>query len=265
MEKRVIYQNKAVVYEKEGRGPVLVFLHGFLENRTIWNGFINQMKEQFTCIAVDLPGFGKSDIFSENHTMALMADTVKAVLNAETISSAVLIGHSMGGYVALAFAKKFPFVLRGLVLFHSQAAADDQGSKQNRTRTIEVVKKDHQNFISNFIPLLFAEENMNKLMDEIVALKQMALKTSAMGVVAALAGMRDREDSRELLTQLNVPLFFVVGKQDSRIPLDKILPQLTLSKHTEVLLLEGVGHMGFIEDPQIIFPVLTGFFNRCLL
>ncbi len=265
MGKRVIYQNKAVVYEREGRGPALVFLHGFLENHTIWNGVVNQMKAQFTCIAVDLPGFGKSDLFSENHTMSLMADVVKAVLNAEAVSSAVLIGHSMGGYVALAFAKKFPFVLRGLVLFHSQAAADDEESKQNRTRTIEVVKNDHQNFISNFIPLLFAEENIKKFSDEIVALKQMSLKTSAMGVVAALAGMRDREDSRELLTQLNIPLFFVVGKQDSRIPLKKILPQLTLSKHTEVLLLDGVGHMGFLEAPKTIFPILTGFFKRCLL
>jgi len=265
MFRNVIFKGRSIHYQVEGSGKPVILLHGFLESLEMWDGFATELSKELSVIRIDLPGFGKSESIGETHTMELMADSVKAVIDQEQIENVVMAGHSMGGYTALAFAEMYPEYLSGLCLFHSQAAADDEESKQNRTRTIEVVKNDHQNFISNFIPLLFAEENIKKFSDEIVALKQMSLKTSAMGVVAALAGMRDREDSRELLTQLNIPLFFVVGKQDSRIPLKKILPQLTLSKHTEVLLLDGVGHMGFLEAPKTIFPILTGFFKRCLL
>ncbi len=264
MEKSVVFQNKKIFYKKEGNGPALLFLHGFLENHSIWNGFIDGLKENYTCIAVDLPGFGKTEVFSENHTMNFMADTVKAVIDAENIKKTVVTGHSMGGYVSLAFAKKFPSLVKGLVLFHSQAAADDPEAKTNRNRTIEIVKKEHKNFISSFIPLLFAEQNIEKFKTEIEKLKETSLKTSAEGVIAALAGMRDREENTTLLKEAGFPVFFVVGKQDSRIPVDKVISQIALPKHSESIILDEVGHMGFIEAPKIIFPVLTGFYGRCL-
>ncbi len=169
----------------------------------------------------------------------------------------------MGGYVSLAFAKKFPELLNGIVFFHSQAVADDEEGKQSRTRTINVVKKDHKDFIAKFIPLLFAEENVSRFAKEIARLREMSFQTPAQGVTAALAGMRDREDSRELLKKSGFPVFFVIGKQDSRIPIGKILPQLSFPAHAEAVILDKTGHMGFIEAPEKTFPVVGDFLKRC--
>ncbi len=263
MEKQIIWQGKQVNYLVEGEGNPIVLLHGFLENIYVWDSFIDYLKPKFKVLAVDLPGFGKTAVFSENHSMTFMADAVKAAMEAENITKAILIGHSMGGYVSQAFAKKFPKFLRGLVLFHSQAAADNAGDKENRTRTIEVVKKNHKDFIAKFIPLLFAEENAARFAREIDHLRQMSFQTPAQGITAALAGMRDREDNLEMLKKADFPVFFVIGKQDSRIPLERILPQLPLPAHAEAIILDKTGHVGFVEMPEKIFPAVRDFLKRC--
>jgi pimeloyl-ACP methyl ester carboxylesterase len=263
MEKQLKFQQGEINYFVDGEGIPVVLLHGFLENIHVWDDFIDFLKPDFKIIAIDLPGFGGSSVFSDNHTMPFMAEAVKGVLEAENISQAILVGHSMGGYVSLAFARRFPETVRGLVLFHSHAAADDRQGKENRSRTIEVVKQDHKDFITQFIPLLFARENVLLFADEINGLKVAALQTSKEGVLAALAGMRDRDDHLDTLKTATFPLFFVVGKQDSRIPLEKIAPQMTLPAHAESMILDKTGHMGFVESPGKIFPALRDFFRRC--
>ncbi len=259
MEKQLIFNNHTVNYNVLGSGPTMVLLHGFLESLSIWDDFANALSKTNKVVAIDLPGFGKTDVFSENHSMELMADAVAAVLQHEKVKQCLITGHSMGGYVALAFAKKYGDMLKGLVLFHSHAAADDEQGKINRDRTIEIVKKNHKDFIAGFIPLLFAENNIDKFTAEINALKAISLKTSAQGVTAALAGMRDREDHRKLLSQLNFPVLFIIGKQDSRISIEKILPQIALPKHSEALILDNVGHMGFIESRRQTLRTLAHF------
>jgi pimeloyl-ACP methyl ester carboxylesterase len=263
MEKQMKWQHGTLNYRVEGTGKPVVLLHGFLENLHIWDDFSAFLQPGLQVIAVDLPGFGKSSVFGENHTMPFMAEAVNAVLKAENISKAALVGHSMGGYVSLAFAKKFPEAVQALVLFHSHAAGDDDQGRQNRSRTIDVVKKDHKDFIAKFIPLLFAEENVPRFSGEIDRLREVSLQTSKEGVVAALAGMRDREDHLKTLKTAPFPLLFVVGKQDSRIPLEKIVPQLTLPPYAEAVVLDKTGHMGFVEAPGKIFPVVKDFLLRC--
>ncbi len=263
MEKQLKWNGKQVNYITEGTGRPVVLLHGFLENAHIWDDFIAFLESGFRIIAIDLPGFGKTGVFGDQHTMSFMADSVKAVLDAEKVVDTVMVGHSMGGYVSLAFARKYPGFLRGLVLFHSHAAADSEEVRKNRSRTIEVVRQNHKDFISQFIPLLFAEENVSRFASVIQKLREESLQTPATGVMASLAGMRDRADHLELLRKASFPVFFVVGKQDSRISLEKIAPQLLLPVQSEALILDGVGHMGFVEAPAKIFPVLRDFMQRC--
>ncbi len=262
MEKQIEWHGKSLNYYVEGQGPSVVLLHGFLENYHVWDDFMPYLISRFSVIAVDLPGFGKSAVYGEKHDMSFMAEAVKFILDQEKVTQTFLIGHSMGGYVSLAFAKLFPESLKGLVLFHSQAAADDEQGKKNRSRTIEVVKKDHKNFISQFIPLLFAESNVAVFENEIAHLREESLKTSTEGVIASLAGMRDRDDNLQLLENINVPVFFVIGKQDSRIPLPKILSQISLPKLSEAIILDEVGHMGFVEAPEKTFPAVQSFCER---
>ncbi len=262
MEKHLVWQEKKINYTVQGHGPAVVVLHGFPESLHIWDQFIKSFTPNFKIIAIDLPGFGESSVYSPVHTMSFMAQAVKAVLVTENISKAILIGHSMGGYVSLAFLELFPENLAGIVLLHSQAAADSPEAKVNRARTIEVVKKDHKDFIGKFIPNLFAKENVIRLDREIEALKQQAYQTSTEAVVAALSGMAEREDARELLKKSTVPVFFVVGKKDSRIPLSVVTEQMSLPKDAEALLLDDVGHMGFLEAPEKIFPAIESFCER---
>ncbi|MFA5419562.1 MAG: alpha/beta hydrolase [Bacteroidales bacterium] len=262
MEKVIGYRNKRIVYNVTGAGKSVVLLHGFLENLHVWDGVLPYLSDNHRVIAIDLPGFGKSDVVNEIHSMELMADVVKIVLDTEQVASCLLIGHSMGGYVGAAFAEKFPEMLSGIVFFHSHAAPDNEDGIRNRNRTIEVVKKDKKNYIASFIPLMFAEENIVRYQNEITQLQIMALETSAEGVMAALAGMRDRNDQQPTLSALNVPVMFIIGKQDSWISIDKIIPQISLPQHSEILILEGVGHMGMIEESEKIMMALQSFVTR---
>ena len=262
MEKQVLFQEKSINYTIKGAGATVVLLHGFLENLGIWKNLSKSLEKDFTVVCIDLPGFGKSEILAKNHSMPLMAEAVNHVLEAENIERCVMVGHSMGGYATLAFAEKYSEKLKGLVLFHSQAAADDVEGMKNRNRTIEIVKNNHKDFIAGFIPLLFAEDNIDKLSSEIEQLKLVSEQNSVSSICAALAGMRDRNDNLQLLKSIDVPVFFIVGKQDSRIAIEKILPQLALPKNCEALILDGVGHMGFLEAKEITTKAIVHFAER---
>ena len=125
-----------------------------------------------------------------------------------------------------------------------------------------MVKNNHKNFINSFIPLLFAEENQEKYSKEIGELQKIASNISAEAVIAALAGMRDRESRTNFLSNFKEPVFFIIGKQDSRIQFNEIIAQLSLPKNCEALVLDGVGHMGFIEEQEITLLALEHFAER---
>jgi pimeloyl-ACP methyl ester carboxylesterase len=171
----------------------------------------------------------------------------------------------MGGYVGLAFAKKYQEMLKGICLFHSQAAADPEEVKMNREKTIEDVNKDREGFIKTFIPDLFATDNVVKFQEEIDQLIEIALKTSKEGIISALRGMKDRSDSTEFLKSFNKPILFISGKQDKRIPVQTILQQASLPPHSEILLMGNAGHMGFIEAKEKTMNVLKDFATRCFM
>ncbi len=257
------FSNKNIHYQKEGSGQTIVLLHGFLECLDIWKYFTKKLSDEFKVISIDLPGFGLSDNFSETHTMEFMADAVKAVLDYEKIKTCVIAGHSMGGYVTLAFAEKYPKVLNGFCLFNSQAAADSEEAKINRDRVIKRIQKNSIDFINEFIPDLFAESNKAIFTDQIKELKIDASKTSKEGIIAALLGMKERPDSLSLLRSFDKPILFITGKQDKRIPPETIIKQATLPYHSEFLLHKNVGHMGFIEERDLTLRVLKDFTQRC--
>lgn len=262
MEKLVLFEKGSVCYTIAGKGPAVVLLHGFLEDHHIWHSFAEKLSENYTVISIDLPGFGKSSVFNETHSMAFMANAVYYVLIEENISNCVMVGHSMGGYVTLAFADLYPDKLTGIVLFHSQAGDDNEESKLNRDRTIKIIKSDRLGFINSFIPSLFAEKNKDLFEAEINSLRKQANNISLDGVIAALAGMRDRKDYRELLKEIEIPVLFIIGKHDSRITLDVIMPQLSLAANCEAVILDGVGHMGFLEAQDLTFKAIEHFVER---
>ncbi|MBE0649893.1 MAG: alpha/beta hydrolase [Bacteroidales bacterium] len=262
MEKYLAWKGKNINYTVQGTGPAVVLLHGFPVNLHVWDKFVEFLSPHFKTIAIDLPGFGKSSVYDSVHTMSFMAEAVKAVLEGENISKAILVGHSMGGYVSLAFAKLFPENLAGIVLFHSHAAADQPEARANRIRTLEAVQNNHKDFILKFIPSLFAQENVSRCSQEIEDLKQLGYQSSAEAIIAALRGMAEREDFHELLKTIDVPVFFVVGKEDPRASLPELAHQMSLPKNCEGIILGNVGHTGYIEAPEKIFPAIESFCER---
>ncbi len=263
MEKTIRFQGKKIAYQISGNGPAMILLHGFLESKAIWNDFTDVLQSKFLVIAVDLPGHGQSESLSEIHTMKQMAEAVKAVLLAENIEHAVIAGHSMGGYVALQFATEYENILKGLVLFHSHAGADSAEAKENRRRTIDIVMQNKTGFIRQFIPDLFDKQHQAEYSRPITKLQNIAALMSPEAIVAALAGMRDRESRLPCLSTLAIPVLFIAGKNDSRISFELILSQAVMPSHSELMLLDNVGHMGFIEAFRKTSQALLHFASRC--
>ncbi len=247
MANSINFRNKRIYYESTGKGNTIVFLHGFLESSSMWKDFSEKLSGQFQVICIDLPGFGKTDIFGETHTMEFMAESVKIVLEELKIKNCIMVGHSMGGYTSLAFLEQYPELLKGIVLFHSHASADTKEAMINRDRTIKIVEKDRKNFISQFIADLFASKSKERFDDHIRQHIKLARLTKREGIIAALRGMKERSSKLKLLSETQIPVKFILGKEDKRIPLQKVLAQTILPEHSEVLILSDTGHMGFIE------------------
>ena len=255
------FQNQPIRYKSEGHGNVIILLHGFLESLDIWESFSERLSQHFNVISIDLPGHGGSGSLGEVHTMTLMADSVNAVLNHLKIEQCVVAGHSMGGMVAVHLAEKYPDKVKAFGFFHSQADSDTQETKDNRNRTIAILNKNYITWVNQFIPDLFADCNKEKYVPEIQHLQQIAGNMKASQIIAAQAGMRDRESKLPFLAATDQPVFFIVGKEDSRMSVPKILAQSILPKHSEILLLSDVGHMGFIEAKEETMNFLHGFIS----
>ena len=233
-----------------------------MESLQIWEDFFRELSTKFKIICIDLPGHGKSECVAEVHSMALMADIVKQIADYMAVSSFVLIGHSMGGYVSLQLADQYPDMLKGLGLFHSQALADSEETKANRDRTCEIVKLNRKNFISQFIPDLFAPENISRFSEEISILQSQVIDMEENAIIAALQGMKIREAKLNVLTELNTPILFIFGKRDSRVDLQQAMKQAVLPNHSEILLL-NIGHMGYIEARDETLYNINAFAEKC--
>ncbi|MFZ4741447.1 MAG: alpha/beta fold hydrolase [Bacteroidales bacterium] len=256
------YQDKKIHYTSEGQGNTIILLHGFMESLQIWKDFSHELSANFNVVCIDLPGHGESECISDVLSMDLIADVVKQIVDSLGISSFVLIGHSMGGYVSLEFAYQYPTMLKGLGLFHSHALADTDEAKVNRDRTCEIVLYKRRKFISQFIPDLFAAENVKKFAAEIRMLQTQVINMTSDAIIASLNGMKIRENKLHVLTDLRVPILFILGKKDSRVDVQQAMAQAILPEHSEVLLL-NIGHMGYIEARDETLFTIRSFAEKC--
>lgn len=253
----------SIHFEEQGTGDVLVLLHGFTESLKIWKDFVSVLSKNFRIITIDLPGHGKSSVLAEVHTMELMADVVKSVLDYLEIPKCVLIGHSMGGYVSLAFSRKYHKQVKGLGLFHSTSLADTEEAKENRSRAIEIIRNNHNSFLLSFIPDLFAPENKSHYQSEIRELIDEAKTMSAQAIIAAQEGMKQRSSTLDVLINAAYPVMFIAGQKDSRIPFENIWVQMALTETTYSLILRNTGHMGYIESKAETLGFIEHFARAC--
>lgn len=246
----ILFNNSRIHYTVEGKLKqyTIVLLHGFTESLDIWDDFSAELSVDYRVICIDLLGHGKSACISKAHSMELMADIVKAVFDKEAVHKCVMIGHSMGGYIALAFAEKYPDLIKGLGLFHSSAFPDTPEGKANRVKAIEAIEKNHSSFIMNFIPDLFAPAFRETLKNEISAMVEEARLMTKEAIIAAQLGMMERSDKRNVLANAAFPVLFIAGKLDTRIPFEKVLEMIAIPKDSTALLLHDIAHMGYLES-----------------
>jgi len=258
--KNLTYKNTAISYTDEGKGTAVVLLHGFLENKTMWAELIPALSKKYRIITIDLLGHGQTEPMGYVQTMEDNADAVQAVLSELRIRKAVLAGHSMGGYVALAFAELYPEQVRGVMLINSTSIADSDERKANRDRAIKAVKHNYTNFVSLSIANLFAEDNRVRLADAIEEVKQQALKTPLQGIVASLEGMKIRKDREVLLHFAAYPILLVLGKKDPVLNYEENISQI---EGTAVKLVTfNDGHMSPIENREQLAEAILLFLKE---
>jgi len=258
--KQLSYKNIDIAYSDTGKGTAIVMLHGFLENSTMWDFFVGEFGKKYRVVTIDMLGHGQTGCLGYIHTMEDMADAVHAVLHNLRIRKAVFLGHSMGGYVALAFAELYPDMVKGIVLQNSTSRADSDERKKNRDRAIKAVKQNYTAFVRLSIANLFSEENREKFTVEIEALRDEALKTPLQGIVAALEGMKVRKDREVILHFAPYPVMLVLGKQDQSLVYEEHADQI---EGTEVKLITYPhGHMSHIENRDALVGELTEFFKK---
>lgn len=258
--KTLFFKNIKVSYDDEGKGNAIVLLHGFLENRTMWDEFLPELSKRNRIITIDLLGHGTTESVGYVHTMEDQADMIHHVLVDLKIRKVIFIGHSMGGYVALAFSELFPEYIKGLILMNSTSRADSEDRKTNRDRAIKAVKKDYTSFVRLSIANLFSEENRIKLPQEIEKVKLEALRTPLQGIIAALEGMKVRKDLEVLLHQSSFPKMLILGKKDAVLNYNETANQV---ENTNVALVTFPdGHMSHIENRDAAIKVISNFIKK---
>ena len=263
MSSYIWYESAKVAYKRTGQGPVLMLLHGFCEDSTMWADLVPLLSKKYSVLTIDLSGFGKSDLLVES-SIAAMARAVQAVWQQEHLGRMVVVGHSMGGYVGLELAKQFPECLLGLGLLHSHPFIDSKEKTQNRLKTIRFVERHGiapfaGQFVRNLFPPAFVLEQ-KPLVEELI---HHTATHHSDAVVAASMAMINRSDNSEVLRRLSVPALLVVGTADKAIAPEHSRGQLSLPPTASLHILEGVGHMAQVEAPAETLEILVDFLEFC--
>jgi pimeloyl-ACP methyl ester carboxylesterase len=228
----------------KGTGSALVFLHGFCESLEIWNDFIPPLSDKFRILAADLPGFGKSPSLPEGFTIDHVADAVNEWLKKNNVSDFLIIGHSLGGYVALSLAERHGLNIKGICLFHSTVFPDSDEKKENRNKVAKFV---HEHgvlpYVDTFVPGLFA----NKKSLGLTETHRIAAQTNQATLIGYLVAMRDRRDRSDWWKKSEKKKLVIAGKEDTLVPLAVSREMAGIGHNVEYFELEKTAHMGFFE------------------
>ncbi len=258
------YKNMLIRYTLKGKpsGQTILLVHGFTENIKMWKPLVKALKKDYYLIAVDLIGHGKSGINAEVISMEEQAEMLKALLDFQGIGQVTLIGHSMGGYISLAFAELFPQYVKGLVLLNSHPFADSAEKIRARRIGIEAVKKNKFKFLAETIPGFFAAYNRDKLKSAIEKLVAEANKMPVKGISASLSGMIARKDRSELFfNETAFPKAWITSQDDPLIDSEAFKLQAEKAKSLYFRIIRG-GHMSYLENPEEMIESILIFLNQ---
>ncbi len=255
MQKTLTFRHTAVAYEDIGNGDVVILIHGFGEDGTVWKHQVALLQEQYRVIIPDLPGSGLSPLpdghvllGGEAFSIETFAELTHALLRHERIEQCCLIGHSMGGYITLAFAEKYPEYLKGWGLFHSTALADNPEKQQARRKGMTFIRENGaQAFLKLSVPNLFADRFKQEQPREVADLIERGALCNPSALISYYEAMLERPDRSAILQNSPVPVLMIIGEQDLAVPLQDSLKQASMAATSFVQILEQVAHMGMWE------------------
>lgn|SRR3990167_1112744 len=243
------FEHRYISYTDIGHGKPLVLIHAFPADQALWTPQLTALEKYFRVITLDLWGFGQSEpVDGQAVTMTDDADEVKHLLDRLHIKKAIIGGESMGGYVALAFLKKYPNRVRGLILSDTQSIADTDATKAKREATaIDVLAHGTTQFINGFMPNALSKEAQPK---KITFLKNILGSQTTTAAASALRGMALREDTSNILSQTLLPILIIFGENDSLISPQQSMNMHTIAKNSKLVSIAHAGHLSSLEQPD---------------
>ncbi|HLX92012.1 MAG TPA: alpha/beta hydrolase [Puia sp.] len=265
MRKIISYQSFPVSYLVEGEGLPAMLIHGFAEDWHIWENQIKYLSKHFKLICPDLPGSGQSPYNESLSTVEELGGCLPLILDAEYIASCAVIGHSMGGYAALAMAEKWPVRLQALGLFHSTACADSEEKKEARRKGIAFIESHgSHDFVRQSIPNLFSEMFKNEHPGIISQLVNRYNNFNPLSLVSYYNAMMVRPDRTRVLKVLRKPVLLIAGDEDKAVPIAQSLQQSHIPDLCYFHILTGAAHMGMIERTNLSNAILENFLSEVL-
>jgi pimeloyl-ACP methyl ester carboxylesterase len=248
-EKNIAFQKSKIFYRVIGEGPAVMLLHGLPFDGNLWKQQLDSLS-RFKVVIPDLPGSGASEMI-DDMSMEGMAEVIKTILDSEQIPFVILIGHSMGGYISLAFAEKYSQRLKGMGLFHSTAFPDTEERMAGRRKGIDFIEKNgaHE-FLKTIIPNLFSPQSRDNLASSIDELVEKTNNFSSHSLVSYYKAMMQRPDRSNVLKLLKVPMLFIAGKYDTAAPLNELLELCHLPEISYFHILTESGHLGMLEETE---------------
>lgn len=259
MIKTIQKDGKEIYYRVTGNGRPVLLVHGFGEDGEVWNNQVSYLKENFQLIAPDLPGSGLSEMIPDM-SMEGMAELLVDILETEKTGPCPVIGHSMGGYITLALAEKYPQWVSAFGLFHSSAFADSEEKKATRRKGISFIEEHGAfSFLETATPNLFGKATKEKNPGLIEQQVNSLHNFSAPALVTYYEAMIARPDRTEVLRKTTVPVLFIMGIDDVAVPVEDGLKQCHLPEKSYIHILRQSGHMGMLEEPGKANLILEQF------
>jgi pimeloyl-ACP methyl ester carboxylesterase len=240
--------------------PTIVFLHGFLESSEIWNDFLRDFPADYRVLCPNLPGYGPDAAPVADYSLEAAAEHVQQYLTDQQAHSVVLVGHSMGGYVALAFAEKFPGQVTGLCLFHSSASAETEEDHERHQRNRDFLQQHGVvAFTEEFLKPQFSAKQRETMTNEVTMLQRIGGAVPLATALGSMDAMARRPERYAVLEKATYPVLFIAGKDDKAVLPEKTHAESLLPDHCTVLWLANVGHVGFLERPADTRWAIKGF------
>lgn len=264
MQKKYNYGIDELSYVDQGKGAkTILFIHGFGEDASIWESQTSFLANYCRVIVPNLPGVHCTTLplhHSQKPTLKLYVEILHALMHHLAIEEYFIVGHSMGGYIGLAFAEDYANHVKGLLLLHSTTYEDNQAKKESRMKIAEFIDTyGTSKYLETAVPQLFGTKFKKAVPEKIQTLIETAMHISKATMIQFVFAMRNRKSYTHLLQQKNMPIWMIVGKEDMAVPFEDSLAQIKLLNPKNVLVLNHVGHMGMLEESEEVNKTILQF------